>query len=177
MQIVKNSEGEDFDRAISQATIHQTFIDLCGDYPGAVNIRHSSKRFEELKGLDWEDLQPLDTNQAACDIEKRQVVSNLEQDVPVRSADTILAETVDITKESPTPIAEKGHAITPVKGYDLSEEGTDTVLAGTVPTTKKSSSTIPNESEPLIGASTGEAIKRHNACPILLAPSRGYAAF
>ncbi|KIM26734.1 hypothetical protein M408DRAFT_25203 [Serendipita vermifera MAFF 305830] len=147
MQILKYIEGEDFGPAGAQTVIDQTFIDLCGDYPGSVNIRRSGERFEELKGLDWEELQILDPHQLTRVDEERLLVPSSEQGALISSKDRVPVDAAHNTNESPSKISkepepptgdspmemlhigEKAHPITPVAGYDLGEEEADSVPA------------------------------------------------
>ncbi|KIM20462.1 hypothetical protein M408DRAFT_12998 [Serendipita vermifera MAFF 305830] len=166
MHIVKRIKGEDFDQASAQTTIDQIFIDLCSDYPGAVNIRRSGERFEELKELDRKEAQLSGLNGAARNIEEKVVVSSSEQDALVQRADADPVQTVQNSKESlgvipskseplmgNNPVdtvrtVEESHAITLVKGFDLGKEETDTAPVEAVYTAQKSSSTGPNEPDP-----------------------------
>jgi hypothetical protein len=43
------------DRVTIRQTTDETFTALCGEYPGAVVIRHSDKLFRELRELDDEE--------------------------------------------------------------------------------------------------------------------------
>jgi hypothetical protein len=47
---------DEFDREDIQRNLDRIFLALCGDYPGAVTVRHSHKLFEELKEIDQENL-------------------------------------------------------------------------------------------------------------------------
>jgi hypothetical protein len=55
----------DFNRDDIQINFDRIFLALCGDYPGAVTIRHSHKTFERLKKFDQKRLnsQGLDALQ------------------------------------------------------------------------------------------------------------------
>ena len=48
-------ESKYFDRQKVQDAIQNAFDAICGEYPGAVTVRHSYKRLERLARIDHEE--------------------------------------------------------------------------------------------------------------------------
>lgn len=51
-QIMKDLQKTDADRNKIKGDIHKALLELCGDFPGAVAVRHSYMRFRAMDILD-----------------------------------------------------------------------------------------------------------------------------
>jgi hypothetical protein len=72
--IIKNPDDYNYRH---QEILDRTFVDLCGEYPGAVPIRRSESVFKGLKKLDQEENERRSAEQSAPTLTDRVINSVL----------------------------------------------------------------------------------------------------
>jgi hypothetical protein len=62
--VIGQLEEDGFSRQEAQKNIDAIFSSLCGEFPGAVTVRHSDKLFKRLSSIDHQEIQALDRHDA-----------------------------------------------------------------------------------------------------------------
>jgi hypothetical protein len=106
-------EQNSFDPKQTQKEINTVFSLLCGEFPGAVTVRHSVKHFKRLGSIDHEEMEPFG---------REAVNSPTTMQLNVVTGDGVVSQSSDTRDTDQEMMDSEIHKIPPGRGYTPAEK-------------------------------------------------------